>query len=228
MSSFLILMTRSPNADIATEFTPNEGDHKEGLPSVIDMLQNLRTQQSQLFPHQSLPSIDETVTKQTKLCLPSEYSPQERSVLGLTEAAEAEIQLRRSHAFDILRSLREWIHLADYITITKNLGPLVKETRSYTLSGLKAAEQQKERLLRRYQYVFDILATLDATQGLFPLTLDDLWVKTPFRPHQVNDSSKHNPWYWATEKLELTTQSTWVIEGSPLLRSTVILKLTLT
>ncbi|KAF5347890.1 hypothetical protein D9756_010191 [Leucocoprinus leucothites] len=189
-------------------------DDEELLSSTFDALREWRLLQSELFPClRPLPHIDEDRLEQTELCLPSSFTEQKREEFGLAEVTKAEIKLRHGRAYDILRSLREWIYRSEYIRITKKVGPIGKELRSYTTSGYKAAQEQKEHLLSRYQKIYQILKDLDATENLLPLTSQDLWVKNPFELHKIKDSSKHNPWFWSIGKPEGTSTNAWVLEG---------------
>ncbi|KAJ3555786.1 hypothetical protein NP233_g12126 [Leucocoprinus birnbaumii] len=189
-------------------------DEDEDSPSSLsNSLQDWRSLQLELFPRlRPLPALGEIHLEQPELCLPSSYTAQERVSLGLEEATRYEISLRRGRAYDILRALRDWIHRSDYVRVTKKLGPIGRETRSYSNSGYKEAEEQKDYLLARYQETYRILEALEATADLNPLTRDDLWVKSPFELHRKGDSSKHNPWYWSIGKPDDMTTDSWLLE----------------
>ncbi|KAF5344859.1 hypothetical protein D9756_011191 [Leucocoprinus leucothites] len=188
-------------------------DDDELLSSTFDALREWRLLQSELFPRlRPLPHIDEDDLEKTELCLPSSYTVQQREEFGLIEITKAEIKLRRGRAYDILRALREGIYRSEYIRITKKIGPIGKKLRSYTNSGYKAAEEQKVHLLSRYERTYQILKDLGATENLFPLTSQDLWVKNPFQLHKMKDSSKHNPWFWSIGKPEGLSTNAWMLE----------------
>ncbi|KAJ3562223.1 hypothetical protein NP233_g9711 [Leucocoprinus birnbaumii] len=206
------LMSYAKTRFLSDNIGDEDGD-EDSPSSLSSSLQDWRSLQLELFPClRPLPPLDENCLEHTELRLPSAYTARERDALGLQEATRYEIRLRRGRAYDILRALRDWIHRSDYVRVTKKLGPIGRETRSYGNSGYKEAEEQKDRLLARYQETYRILEVLEVTTDLNPLTRDDLWVKSPFELHKKGDSSKHNPWYWSIGKPDDMTTDSWLLE----------------
>ncbi|KAJ3575541.1 hypothetical protein NP233_g1026 [Leucocoprinus birnbaumii] len=191
---------------------PSDDEYEDG-PDLIDRLQNWRTQQSELFPLlRPLPPISEDDFGEVALHLPSSYPTDEHAALGLTEAAKAEVELRKGRGFDILRAMREEIYRADYIRVTRKLegeGSTVR-TRNWTV--FDETVERQELLLSRYGVVYGILLKMKAAEGLLPITKSDLWVKSPFQPQQLGDSSRQNPWFWAVGKPNSITYESWLIE----------------
>ncbi|KAF5360607.1 hypothetical protein D9756_005153 [Leucocoprinus leucothites] len=191
----------------------DEDDEDVEETPLVDRLHHWREQQLELFPQlqRFLLPIDEDRLQETKLFLPSTFSTSQRSELGLGEAAQAEILLRRGHIFDVLRAIRDWIHRRDHLNILGKVGGLGHDKKTVRVAKSEVQEQLSY-LVTHYQDVYKVLENLDATDDLAPLTEDDLWVKSPFETHRSGDSSVQNPWYWSIGKPQSTPPDRWMIE----------------
>lgn len=182
--------------------------------SIVERLYSWRAQQSALFPLlRPLPDIDEADFASTKLLLPSSFPPNERVKYGLEGAAKVEARLRQGRAYDILRALREEIYIADHLILERNIDPNSNDTRTRNRKALETVKDRQKALLRRYEEVRCVLGVLGSASDLQPITVNDLWVKSPLTTHQLGDSSKLSPWYWSIGKPTEMSEQDWVVES---------------
>lgn len=154
----------------------------------------------------------------SNLCLPSDFSPTERHIRGLTAAGVLECRLREGQAFDVLDKLRYLLQYRYAMTGKRqtNNGSQRINTRFRTL--LNDTTENIKDVVNIYNETYKAILTLKPEPGsraskLLPIEAKDLSMKKIHRYHEIGDGRKNNSWIWSAAGITLTgkeEQDEWI------------------
>ncbi|GLB34092.1 hypothetical protein LshimejAT787_0109760 [Lyophyllum shimeji] len=162
---------------------------------------NWRQEQLSRFPslHSEQKSADGSHAEELPLLLPSSFSTDRRSILGLNRLAQIEYQLREGQAHDALAEVRLAIKTCNANLQFKRNQVHGQRPNTRAQQYLRTLEAEKLAALEKYQRAYRALLALGLSpedQSLRPLDKTQLWMKNVTERHQMGHSKTQDPWFW--------------------------------
>jgi hypothetical protein len=185
-----------------------------------------RKAQLQQYPklHDHIPLVDSSTPEEAHLQLPSDFTPELRQSLGLTQLAVIEYELREGQAHDALKSLRQVIQEFNHNLLDKkgNVHGIAATLRSE--SFLRVLTSDKRIAATTYRRARNAMINLGLSKTDLQwreLCDDQLWGKNVSVVRSMGDSKTRDPWFWqivAPRGLSKEKEKEWSIDSkfSPL------------
>ncbi|KAF9013711.1 hypothetical protein BDZ89DRAFT_1222295 [Hymenopellis radicata] len=142
---------------------------------------------------------DQILVETEKLYLPSDFSPAERSQLGLVTLAEVELKLREGEANDAVVFLCEAItHVMMFRSVKeKHARGVSQNTRAAKfIRGVNDRRNAYADQYRRARKAVLALKAINESSDYPILTQEDMYAKNAVNARELGDGSKTDGWIW--------------------------------
>jgi hypothetical protein len=148
-----------------------------------------------------------------KLYLPSDFSPLEREVIGVTMLGCEEVKLREGEAFDALHATRSAVKAVIALKDRKRRDARGQAENTRSGRFIRDAEARRDRHMQTYAAARDAMCSLglinaDGINSPFPpLTLADTFMKSRQRKRGVGDSHRTDGALWRMGRITVPSSS---------------------